>query len=1436
MQHLSHLKKGIRLLIILVAVTFYCKSQSPTLDWAKQLGGPNFEDGRSVTVDASGNVYSAGYFQSTADFDPGTGTFTLASFGSNDIYVSKLDATGNFLWAKQLGGTAIDEAYALTLDASGNIYITGRFDGLADFDPGPGTYTLLPAGGSSADIFVCKLDGSGNFVWAKGMGAPSNNDLGYAIKVDGSGNVYTTGEFSGTADFDPGVGTFNIISAGSSDAFVSKLDVSGNFVWAKNLGGSATDIGYGIAVDPSGNVHTTGYYTGTADFDPNAGTVNLTTVSSGFVDIFVSKLDVSGNYVWAESMGGSVNDIGNAICLDASGNVYITGSFGTTADFDPSSGTYTLTSVGTSDAFISKLNASGNFVWAISFAGAGNTDEGRGITLDALGNVYSLGEFGGITDFDPGVGTYTLNTAGQNDVYISKLTSAGNFVWAVAIGGANLDFGRSIAVNNLGFIHTTGYFYNTADFDPGIGTFNLTSFGGPDAFVHKMNPAQGSALNFDGVNDYVDIGTSINTTLSTLNKLTAEAWVYPTSTVSYGAIVGNYSTPLNQMQFLIRKTGAVYQFFIGNGSSGNYLSASSTATVTLNTWQHIAGTWDGAVARIYVNGALSGTASVTYPTFNSTTNNIWIGGEVAGSGEYFAGNIDEVKIWNRALCVSEILNNMNGEIPTNSSGLLANYHFNQGYESNPNPTVTTLTDATSSVFTGTLNNFALTGSTSNWVIPGAVVSGNTVTPYVSPGITVNSGSICSGSSFTMNPAGVATYTLQGGSAIVSPGITTSYSVIGTTSLGCLTSVALSTINVNTTPTVSVNSGSICSGSSFTIVPAGASTYTINGGSATVFTPAANTSYSATGTSTAGCVSSNTAVSSVIVNTLPTVSVNSGAICAGNSFTIIPGGASTYTISGGSAVVTPGSNSSYNVTGTSAVGCVSSNTAVSSVTVNALPTVSVNSGAVCAGSSFTITPAGASTYTISGGNTVVTPGSNSSYNVTGTSSVGCISSNTAVSSVTVNALPTVSVNSGAVCAGRSFTIVPAGANTYTISGNNAVVTPTANASYSVTGTSTAGCVSSNTAVSAITVNVLPTVSVNSGTICSGKSFTIIPAGASTFTISGSSTVVSPTANASYSVTGTSTAGCVSSNTAVSAITVNVLPTVSVNSGTICSGKSFTIIPAGASTYTISGGSTIVSPTTNANYSVTGTSTAGCVSSNTAVSAVTINALPTVSVNGGTICSGKSFTIIPAGASTYTISGGSTVVSPTTSVSYSVTGTSTSGCVSSNTAVSSVTVNALPNVTAVSSSSLLCVGETASLTSNGAVSYSWNTSATNTVIAISPTVTTTYSVTGIGSNGCSNSAIVTQSVSKCTGLESTINDKQLGINVYPNPTNGTLNIDSEILNGESTTITLTNTLGQIVLNETISTQHASFNISNFMPGFYILKYENKGAVKTMRLIKE
>src|SRR5262249_34496989 len=158
--------------------------------------------------------YTTGNFQDTADFDPGPGTYNLTSNGSSDIFVSKLNASGNFLWARAVGGVGIDYSYKIYVDANGNVYVAGTFNGNVDFDPGPGVYNFALSGNS--DAFILKLDSSGNFVWARHMGGASG-DAAKSMTIDAGGNIYLTGTFQGTADFDPGPGTYNMTSNGNDD-------------------------------------------------------------------------------------------------------------------------------------------------------------------------------------------------------------------------------------------------------------------------------------------------------------------------------------------------------------------------------------------------------------------------------------------------------------------------------------------------------------------------------------------------------------------------------------------------------------------------------------------------------------------------------------------------------------------------------------------------------------------------------------------------------------------------------------------------------------------------------------------------------------------------------------------------------------------------------------------------------------------------------------------------------------------------------------------------------------------------------------------------------------------------------------------------------------------------------------------------------------------
>jgi hypothetical protein len=411
--------------------------------------------GAGIVVDSSGNSYVTGEFEGTSAF----GATTLTSAGINDIYVAKMDSGGNFLWAKRAGGTSYDRGRGIAVDSSGNTYITGYFQGTAEF----GATTLTSAG--SSDTYIAKVDSGGNFLWAKRAGGTSG-DEGHGIAVDSSGNAYVTGIFTGTAVF--GATTLTSTSVGGGDTYIAKVDSGGNFLWAKRAGGTSGNVGYGIAVDSSGNAYITGYFTGTAVF----GATTLT--SAGQQDTYIAKVDSGGNFLWAKRAGGTNYNHNFSIVADSSSNAYITGYFKGTSVF----GATTLTSAGDVDVFIAKVDSGGNFLWA-KRAGGTNQDSGWGIAVDSSGNAYITGYFNGTAVF----GATTLTSAGGSvDIFVAKVDSGGNFLWAKRAGGISGAGGNGIAVDSSGNAYVTGQFQGTAVF----GATTLTSAGGNDVFIWKV--------------------------------------------------------------------------------------------------------------------------------------------------------------------------------------------------------------------------------------------------------------------------------------------------------------------------------------------------------------------------------------------------------------------------------------------------------------------------------------------------------------------------------------------------------------------------------------------------------------------------------------------------------------------------------------------------------------------------------------------------------------------------------------------------------------------------------------------------------------------------------------------------------------------------------------------------------------------------------------
>ncbi|MBK7985962.1 MAG: SBBP repeat-containing protein [Ignavibacteria bacterium] len=230
--------KAVTAFIAVICFLMTANLNAQTLDWVKTFGGIGYDIGNSVTVDDEGNIYTTGSFNDTVDFDPGPDVMKLNPGRGSAIFIQKLDANGNFIWAKSCGGKGNQIGQSIKVDAMGDVYTTGIFQDTIDFNPGTGVANLSAVG--EEDAFILKLDANGNFLWAKSFGG-IEMDRGYSIAIDAEGNVYTTGYFIDTVDFDPGTGVTNLSAVGGKDIFILKLDPNGNFVWAKSFGGDRRD-------------------------------------------------------------------------------------------------------------------------------------------------------------------------------------------------------------------------------------------------------------------------------------------------------------------------------------------------------------------------------------------------------------------------------------------------------------------------------------------------------------------------------------------------------------------------------------------------------------------------------------------------------------------------------------------------------------------------------------------------------------------------------------------------------------------------------------------------------------------------------------------------------------------------------------------------------------------------------------------------------------------------------------------------------------------------------------------------------------------------------------------------------------------------------------------------------------------------------------------
>jgi hypothetical protein len=476
--------------------------------WARVFGGNTNDQGNCIKVDTYGNVYTLGYFQGTVDFDPGNDTFYITSVGNKDVFIHKMDKDGNFIWARAFGGTANQNGLSMKLDTIGNIYLTGVFFGTVDFDPNINVYNITSNG--SSDIFIQKLDSSGNLIWVKTIGG-SSIELSNSIAIDLNENLYITGSFSNTVDFNPDIGVTNITSSGGLDIFMIKLNSNGNFIWAKSFGGSLDDISNYITIDANEKIHTTGYFQGTVDFDPGVSTSYLSAI--GGMDVFIQKLDTNGNLLWIKSFGGISDEQGQSIITDSNGNIFTTGYFRGTVDFNPGLDNYSINSLSNQSIFIHKLDSSGNFNWVITHeeGDINSQNSGNALCLDNYENLYVTGYFQGMMNFYPETNNTYLNSNGGLDVYIEKINISTNTIFNFQVNSIsqklktfpnpsnsilNLDYGNYASLNNYRVKITNAL--SQIIYDQAITqqteTIDLSTFGGAGIYYLSIINPQGNVV------------------------------------------------------------------------------------------------------------------------------------------------------------------------------------------------------------------------------------------------------------------------------------------------------------------------------------------------------------------------------------------------------------------------------------------------------------------------------------------------------------------------------------------------------------------------------------------------------------------------------------------------------------------------------------------------------------------------------------------------------------------------------------------------------------------------------------------------------------------------------------------------------------------------------------------------------------------------------
>lgn len=897
-------------------------------------------------------------------------------------------------------------------------------------------------------------------------------------------------------------------------------------IWGTYYGGTGEDFTRSVITDASGNVYVCG------NSSTSTGTVIATTGShqstiGGLEDAYLAKFNSNGVRQWATYYGGSGDDVFTGLGIDASVNIYASGSTLSSAGI-ATAGSHQSTRSGLNDAMLVKFNSSGVRVWGTYYGDSG-IDLGQSCVVDASSNVYLCGQTASTVISPTLIATpgshQSTYGGGLYDAFIVKFNSSGVRQWGTFYGGNDEDYGVDCDVNATGDVYLCGTTSSSLGIAAGTGySLSIASISTHDMFLAKISTAGvrqwGTYYGANGI----DYGNSCE--------------VDPTGNVYLGGLVATPSST-------VLVTSGAHQTTFGGINDGALVKFSSTGSRLWATYyggtanDNIIELVTDASGNIYFCGTSGSNSGIATPGSHQATK--------AGSLEdafFVQMNASGVRQW--------------GTYYGGGTGTENGYACALGANGTSYLVGATNFSVTSSVFSTPGAHQALFG--------GGVNDGYLVKFQACPSLTLaisGPSVVCTGQPITLNASGsgFTTYTWSSGATTNSIAITPTASMVysltaGTSTAQCVyltthsitvTSTLNPIINVTGSPTV------VCSGKNSTLTASGANTYSWSPGSLTgtsvVVTPSSNITYTVVGTNTLGC--SNTKTISLIVNPSPTVNAtaSSTSICSGTIVSLNASGASSYiwnpgNIPSAGVNVSPSVTTTYSVTGTSG-GCSDAKTITVNVTTT--PTLVTTNYTICPGGTATLTASGASTYSWNTGATTssitVSPSTNTTYVVTGNNG-SCTDANSI--SVTVGASLGISISptSPSICIGSSGTITASGATSYTWStganSSSIIITPTANVTYTVNGT--VGTCSGSKTVNVIVV-ANPTVNATSSSsiICTGNSATLIASGGSVYNwnpggATSTAYVVTPTITTTYTLTGSNLSGCSDTET----ITVTVSP--------------------------------------------------------------------------------------------------------------------------------------------------------------------------------------------------------------------------------------------------------------------------------------------------------